>query len=233
MSRLSLLVVLLAPAIAGADPKADAQVHIDKATQLFEAGKSAEAIEHLTDAYALDPRPEILYALGQAHSSLGQCASAKTFYDKFAEAQPDDAILARDAAKACKDAPPPVVTPPPPVTEKPPPTPVKAERRQWHGDTLGLAIAGAGLVLVGVGAYELSASHDAHNEAISQPTYDAFLDQLDDAESKRKLALGMFAIGGAAVAAGVVHLVLHTRTETVSVTPMKGGGGGLSWLRRF
>lgn len=232
MSRRALLFVLLAPAIAHADPKADAQVHIDKATQLFEAGKSADAIVHLTDAYALDPRPELLYALGQAHASLGQCATAKTFYDKFAEAQPDDAILARDAAKACKDAPPPPVVKPPPPVEPPPPPPPQRAHRQWHGDTLGLAIAGAGLVLVGVGAYELSASHDAHDEAVSQPTYDAFLDRLDDAESKRKLAIGMFAIGGAAVAAGIVHLVLHTRTETVGVTPMKGGGG-VSWSHRF
>lgn len=225
------VLLLLAPAIAHADAKSDAQVHIDEATKLFENGKSAEAIVHLKDAFALDPRPEILYALGQAHAALGQCENAKTFYARYSDASPGDAMLARDAANACKEAPP-VVTPPV-VVEPPKPTPPPVVYQRWHSDTLGLVIAGAGLVVMGAGAFELSASRSAHDEAGAAATYDDFLDRLDDSRSKRALSLGLFAVGGTVVITGLVHVVLHTRTpEPVSVVPTKGGAA-VVWQRRF
>lgn len=228
--RALVLLLVLAPAVVHADAKSEAQVHIDAATTLFDEGKAAEAIVHLKDAFALDPRPEILYALGQAHAALGQCANARTFYTRYADASPRDAMLARDAANACKDAPPVVVKPPP--IEPPPPAPPRVHRR-WHGDTLGLVIAGAGLVVMGVGGFELSASRSAHDDAAAAATYDDFLAHLDESKSKRTLSLGLFAVGGTVVLTGIIHMILHTRTLEPPALTVTTTGAGVSWMHRF
>lgn len=234
MTRALTLLLVLAPVVAHADAKSEAQGHIDVATRLFEDGKSAEAIVHLKDAFALDPRPEILYALGQAHAALGQCDNARTFYRRFADASPGDAMLARDASNACKDAPPVVVKPPPveaPI-EPPKPRPTLVHRR-WHGDTLGLVIGAAGLVVMGVGAFELSASRSAHGAAAAAATYDEFLDHLDESKSKHALSLGLFAVGGTVVLTGLVHVILHTRTLEPVTPTVTTTGAGVSWMHRF
>ncbi len=240
ITRLVLMLPLvLAPAIARADAKIEAQVHVDKATALFEAGKSEEAILELKDAYALDPRPELLYALGQAHASLGQCDKAKVFYDRFVEVKPGEAAVASEAAAACKEAPAPPkkVEPPPPKKIEPPPPPAPVSRA-WYSDTLGLVIAGAGLVLGGVGAVEFSAASKARKTARAAGDYDTFLDGLDDEAGKRKLAIGFTVAGGAALVAGAIHIVLRARVkEPVGESPLRitpaPDGAAVSWLRRF
>jgi tetratricopeptide (TPR) repeat protein len=97
------LAAIASPAFAG-DPKQEAAEHIDKAQKLFSAGKAAEALDELKTAYALDPKAELLYAIGQAHASMGQCDQAKTFYDRFLSTRPDAdaADIARQAIASCK-----------------------------------------------------------------------------------------------------------------------------------
>jgi tetratricopeptide (TPR) repeat protein len=223
--RALVLAIALAPALAHADATADAQKHIDEATRLFGVGNAGDAVKQLEQAYALDPRPEILYAFGQAYVALGQCDKAKSFFERFAEAKPDDAALVRDVP--CRDLPPPIVKTEPP----PPPPPPRRISRSWSSDTLGLAIVGAGLVLGGIGSYGLVSSNSLRDDAASAPTYDEFLSDLDKAKSKRTLSLVLLGGGGAALLGGIVHLVLHTRTEVV-VTPTTNGAA-VSWSRRF
>src|SRR5439155_21886635 len=97
----------------------------------------------LKTAYLLDPRPEILYAIGQAHSRLGQCEEAKVFYERFLATRPeaDIATATRDAMAACK----------------PKQQPTKAEQAQAHVDK-GSELFAAGKPAEA--ALELSAAYE-------------------------------------------------------------------------
>src|SRR5262249_747385 len=104
---LVLLALASASPRAFADPKADAKQHIDKATAAHSAGHYNDALKELTLAYALDPNPELLFAIGQVHMKIGDCTAATTFYERFIATKPDakEAAIAQKAITSCKDHP--------------------------------------------------------------------------------------------------------------------------------
>src|SRR5262245_15273374 len=82
-SWLTLLCVLLvAPASAFAGKSDQAKAHVAKATKAHKAGRYEEARAELEAAYALDPKPELLYALGQVQAKLGHCDQALDYYKR-------------------------------------------------------------------------------------------------------------------------------------------------------
>ncbi len=103
-----LLLAVLASTPAFANPKQEAKVHIDKATAFHGEGKFKEALDELTLAYALDPKPELLYAIGQVHVQLGNCQQAISFYQRFLSTKPaaGPASAAKEAIQTCKTSPP-------------------------------------------------------------------------------------------------------------------------------
>src|SRR5262249_45076180 len=122
------LAVCLSPLVASADPKAEARQHIERATKLHGEGKLAEALDALKTAYALDPLPELLYAMGQIHVGLGQCPQAITYYERYLTTKPDPgtANAAKEAIEACKTNPPRVVNDKPVEPEPLKPEPTKS-----------------------------------------------------------------------------------------------------------
>jgi type IV secretory pathway VirB10-like protein len=135
MSRLALLLVLAFATTASASPKTEAKQHIKKAMKLHGDGKLREALDELTLGYALDPQADVLYAIGQVHVQLGDCAQAISFYERFLSSKPapkaNAQAAAREAIKVCKTNPPkppePKVEAKPEVKSEPPPPEVKAE----------------------------------------------------------------------------------------------------------
>ncbi len=132
MSRLSLLfslfLVLALAATAHANPKTEAKQHIKKAMGFHGEGKLKEALDELTLAYALDPQPDVLYAIGQVHVQLGDCTQAVSFYERFLASKPppkkNAQTAAREAIRVCKTNPPkPEPKPEPNVDAKPEPKP--------------------------------------------------------------------------------------------------------------
>src|SRR5688500_8812680 len=103
-ARLTAVCVAAMLAQADANPKQDAKEHIARATQLHKDGQFDEARVELEAAHALDPKPELLYALGQVHVKLGKCDRAITFYEQFLETRPKrgQAAAARQAIQVCK-----------------------------------------------------------------------------------------------------------------------------------
>jgi tetratricopeptide (TPR) repeat protein len=99
--------LLCAPATALADKAEDAKAHVAKATRAHQEGRYDEARVELEAAYALAPRPELLYALGQVHAKLGNCREAATYFRRFAAAQSDPQVtkVVDQAIAACKPAP--------------------------------------------------------------------------------------------------------------------------------
>ncbi len=85
-----------------------ARHHVAAARALHAQQRYQEALAQLEAAYAIDPKPSLLFALGQVHVQLGQCARALVFYRRFlaSRPKPDDAAVAREAIEVCKASPP-------------------------------------------------------------------------------------------------------------------------------
>jgi hypothetical protein len=149
-ARLLTVFVVVALAARGqaqpATPKerAQAKVHFDRGNQLYQQGRFADAIDELKSGYALDPRPDILYALGQAERKRGDCKAAIRYYEQFVDsgvsAQRAQAVklqidrcqkelaTSAPASPPVETSPPPPapVTPEPPARPTPPPKPVQS-----------------------------------------------------------------------------------------------------------
>lgn len=101
------LVLAGAPAIVVAGKAEDeAKAHVAKATRAHQSGNFQEARAELEAAYALDPKPDYLYALGQVHAKLGDCREATSYYRRFAALQKDPQVarVVDQAIEACKPA---------------------------------------------------------------------------------------------------------------------------------
>jgi tetratricopeptide (TPR) repeat protein len=117
-------------AVAGPKQQKEAKAHTEKATQLHSEGKYAEALVELQAAYKLDPKADLLYAIGQVYSKLGNCPEATTYFKKFLAKNKKDKRVAGvvdEAIAACKpvepEPPKPPEPPPPPPPEPTPPPP--------------------------------------------------------------------------------------------------------------
>jgi hypothetical protein len=259
---ITLFVVLGLAARADAeDPKAEAKQHVAKATSLHREGMFAEALLELKTAYALDPQPQLLFAMGQLHVRLGQCPQAITFYERFLESKParTQAQIAIEAIETCKTAPPPVeppskpasvtgpgvavdpveVSPPPPPENEPPIAAVRAPRvvtvRPWYTNYVADALVVGGVVSGVAGIAMFSSARQDRTQADGVTQYEDYTDLLDGAKSKQTYAMVLGGASVALIAVGAVHFMLADRTVTdhgVQITPSRGGGT-VSWTRRF
>jgi tetratricopeptide (TPR) repeat protein len=242
-SLLVLLALAAAPSMAHADAKAkvEARARMDKATELYGQGKYAEALNELTIAYTLDPRPETLYAIGQMHVQLGNCPQAILFYERFLTTNPDSvpAAAAQEAIDTCKHKPDAVLKPDPapqpaPVPQPPPPAPPA-----WYTDKLGIVLAGGGVVLGVAGLVTYAAARSDLDKAEDATNYQSHADLVDSAHSKRTIAAVLGAVGVGLVGAGVTRFVLVRRASasasvstTVGIAPAPSGGL-VTWSGRF
>lgn len=239
------------PALA--DGTADAKVHLERAAAAHKAGRYTEALDELTAAYALDPRPELLFSIGQVHMKLGDCDTAITFYRRFLATSPDprQAGIVGQAIATCnqhagprtsapepaKPAPPPPPEPPvpPPVETAPPPAvPHAVHRAPWYRDWLGDALVVAGAASGAIAIVEYRAAVDDRSRADHAGTYGNFEGLLDSAHHEHTLALGFGAGAAALVVAGLVHYIVGTRpTEAAVAIVPTPGGQLLAWRASF
>ncbi|MBK9029993.1 MAG: hypothetical protein IPL61_01420 [Myxococcales bacterium] len=211
------------------DPDAAANNWLRLGLERYEHGNLVGAIEAFTQGNRLDPRPEFLFALGQAHRRRGDCARAAQYFDEFLATKPSasQAEAARTQQSRCEPAPPP---PPAPVAVAPPPPPrpidvaaLPAPRRDriaWIAGGAGIALAGTGVALVWM-------AHDRAAEADAATSYDVHHAL---AARARSLELGgAVALSAAAVAGGVVAWRLVRGDERaappVSLTVARHGYG--------
>lgn len=121
------------PLTAAAGPKEDASQHVANATAAHQQGQFDVALKELEAAYALDPKPELLFAIGQIQVKLGKCDVAITFYERFVATNPPAAEMAatNEAIASCKAqlaaAPPQPPPQPVPLEPEPGPPPVTIE----------------------------------------------------------------------------------------------------------
>jgi len=236
--------VVLIASIAHAETNADkAKQHFATAQRMFEAQLYDKAAEEIQAAYVLDPKPDYLYALGQAFRLGGNCAKAITAYERYLKTKPKDAEKATTQIDRCKAdlaAQKPVEPPPPPPQPiAPPPPPVEKPRvattPPFYADVLGDALVGGGLLLGVVGFVEYRSAVSDLDKADTAMTLDARRDLEDKAHGKRTLAIAITAGGVGLVGLGVARFVLHDRKprdRVVTLAPT-GGGAMVVWGDRW
>jgi tetratricopeptide (TPR) repeat protein len=186
-------------------PEATPPRPLEHATSLHAAGKYAEALPELQLAYALDPQPDVLYALGQVEVKLGHCPRATLYYERFLATKPPagPAGAAAEAIETCRLHPP---DPAPPPTK----TEVVETRAPWYTDGLGDGLAVGGLVLGLGAALSYSSARTNIDAADRARTYDEHVAAVEKARDQRRLAV-VLALGGAA--AGTVAVLRYRRAD--------------------
>jgi len=262
MSRLAILLLasISAPLTAAADtPAAEAKHHVARATAFHQEGQFDQALLELKTAYALDPRPPLLFAMGQLHVRLGECSQAIAYYQRFLATRParDPAALATEAIETCRTAPPPadpvpapaptLVAPPEPapapVTLTPPPpadtqVAVHAMPRAkpaWYENHVADALVVSGVVSGAAALFVLRSAHADRDAADTGLAYGAYEDQIAAARTKQTISIVLGVSGAALIAAGGVHFWLSNRgarDHGVQIAPARGGGT-VSWSGRF
>ena len=231
MTKLVAIATLLALAgLASGDRKRDAKPHIDAATKAHAAGDFDTALVELQAAYAIDPRPDFLYAIGQVQSKLGNCTDATAYFERFRATQKDPAVakVIDQAIAACKPRvvaapePPPPVERPAPVAPPPPPPP-----SPWYAVTVADAIVGTGVAATVVGLlFYRSASADL-DAAEGSANLAAYRDLVHEAHNRRATAVIMMSGGGILLITGIAKYLHPTRRETHAVGIVPASGGGL------
>ena len=118
----AVLALLAAAPPARADGPVTFDVHMAKARDLHAKGDFDGARAEILAAYQLDPRPELLFALGQLEFNLHHYQAAIDYYERFTATKPnaEQAAIAEQAIGAAKaelsHAPEP---PPQPTTPEP------------------------------------------------------------------------------------------------------------------
>jgi hypothetical protein len=85
---LSLLLVLLVPAPAGAQ-RSEGLALYRQGTEHYEAGRYREAIDHFKRSLAIYTHKNTFYALGEAYRRLGQLRNSHHYYRRYASMLPD------------------------------------------------------------------------------------------------------------------------------------------------
>lgn len=215
----AVLAGLIAPAAARAQTADD---HLARVRALYDRRDFAHARDELLAAYRLEPRPELLFALGQVELNIGHFAQAIDYYERFIATNPgaDQVALAQQAigaARARLAEQPAVVGPP-----RPPPHPV------WDVEDSGLAALGGATALVGAGlvVYGYRTGNDRSG------TLSEYDDRLSQASVTQWIGAGCVAAGALAIGGAVLRWRLHlVDTELRAVATPRAAA--VAWVQRW
>jgi tetratricopeptide (TPR) repeat protein len=243
------------------DAMQEAKDHYDRGMAHYELGEFTAAVEEFKAAYALSQAPGLLFNLAQA-SRLGKdYEQSLHFYRAYLRARPDAAnrddvekriaelepiVEKRHKADEAKRLAVPTPQPAPRpgrIDERPPVerpvvvTPPPSGRGLKIGGIV-LSVAGAGLLAAGIGLGV--ASNDAQNKlsalATQMGNWSPEQQRLyDNGKTDAAAANALYAVGGAAVATGVILVAVGVRRDRArfAVAPLPGGGAHAVWSWAF
>jgi tetratricopeptide (TPR) repeat protein len=213
-----------------------------KALQSYQEGKYAQAAREFRAAHALDPDPEMLYALGQALRLAGDCAGAIQAYQAFLEGaeRPDQKSAAREKIEFCRAQlpaePDPASQPAAAVEPSAQATAEPARDRvdrpsPWYTDVIGGVLVGSGVVAAATGTWLIASGRATIDRVDRADTEQEFLDARAEVPGARRryyAGIGLAGAGAGLVAAGVLRYILRARApETVAASAVEGGGASL------
>jgi tetratricopeptide (TPR) repeat protein len=202
---------------AGAGP-----VH-QKALAHYARGEYAQAAAAFKAAYLAAPKPELLYAIGQALRLAGDCGEALEYYRQYLRTQPGpkQVISTRENMKRCERATP---TSRPVAASAPTTQPAVAQRARpvappprpaWYHDWPGWTLLGTGLVAAAAGGGVFSAGRSQVADANGAADYGAFERSYPGGQSgvlQQRVGVAVMAAGAALITAGVVRWLLVRRS---------------------
>ena len=229
------LIVLVSPRAAGADeptpsesepPAAtapmtsEAKLHYDRGLTLFAGHQFAAAIRELQLGYALDPRPEFLFAEAQAFRLAGDCSRAVPLYRQFLDRGPSPIQIQATRLALGRCGPERTISPPPVPSQPPIRLTPAPERPSWWKDPWALSSIGVGAAALAVGVGFFITSNQARDDATSMRTtnYFEYTRLWDEAGQRRTIAVTSLIGGAALVAAGAIRLVIRTTTSPASLS---------------
>jgi len=246
----------------GTATEGTAETDVDKGDRLasegvvaFEAGEFERALELLTEAYALNPKPNLVFNIGRIHEELGQLEEASKFYTEFLTLPGVDLetrgfaaerleVIRRVLAQAQSDAeakdgensdvPPPVLANTPSDTDTPTTVRKGPPKLRIAGAALA-ATGGAALITAAIlGGISASRVSSAEDEALVEDQNEL----IDSAKPLAAAADGLFIGGGVVAAAGIIMVGVSYskkfRQSATLVTPSFGPQHvSLGFSRRF
>jgi len=251
---LAAAIAIALPLSAHADNKAEAKKHLEAAAAAYKEKRWQDVLDAINKAYALDPKPELHFSLGQVYVKMGRCPDAIVAYEQFISSKPnaDNVDVAKEAIAACKAAAivapdlPPVEPPkdpeppkePPPVEDLPPniqPPPKDAvSSDRWYQDKVGVALVGGGGVLVVAGLITYVLARGTLGDAEDAPTYNEQVDLYDSARGKRTISIVLTVGGLAAGGVGAWWYLKQRPAEQRGVGFVPTHDGGLvTWSGGF
>lgn len=213
------IAALLVASRASADTVGD---HLARVRQFYDQGDFVKARDELLAAYKLEPRPELLFALGQVELNIGHYEKAIDYYERFiaSEPGPDQVALAQQAigaARARRDEKLVLLAP-----SRPP------QHREWDTENTGIVALGGTALLVGAGlfVYGYRLGRDRSG------TLSEYRDRLDQAELTQWIGVGCAAAGALAIGGAVLRWRL--RLIDSEVRPIAAPHtAGVSWVSRW
>jgi tetratricopeptide (TPR) repeat protein len=225
---LSFLCALMLSVTASASP---VDTLLERGLRSYAVGHYPEAIASFQRGYELEPRPEFLYALAQAQRMNGDCRGAVISYRAFLRTAPTEraAAPARQNMARCEEllasippetvapgltAPPaaansdaPATTAPAAATiERPLPPP------PWYRDRAGLALGVAGVAAAGVGAALWGVGEAGAKSLADAKSYGDFHGGSADAYGNERIAgIICVAVGGALIVSSIARFGIIAR----------------------
>ncbi len=209
----------------------------------YRASDFVNALLELERAYALDPRPDILFARAQTLRRLGRCQAAQGLFDQFIATSPSarQHEAARLAMTRCLETPvpPPAPVPdPPPVPRAtappvltplrvvPPPPPAAVAQKMplpsppitWLHDKLAPGLLLGGLALGTVGIFSIASARSLDVDARRSDDYQQYQSGRAAAERRQRWGLAATMAGTALAVAGFgryLHLAIEDRGAVV------------------
>ena len=169
--------------------------------------------DELLIAYRIEPRTELLFALGQVEFNLGHYQEAVDYYQRFAAMNPapDQAALAQQAIGAARIE---LHRPVPAV-----PRPAPALHRDFDALDRTLVVVGGLAIVAGAGLFGYG-RHLAEDREGTLHDYDLRIKHAHIAEWSGGVALGA---GTLAVAVALLRWRMHLVETTVAVHATDGG----------
>lgn len=228
------LLSMLAPS------RAEIRDMVTRAEAAYRAKEWDAASRAFADVYAIDPKPDYLFARAQAERFAGRCNVAVKLWDSYiaVETSPEAVREAKSLRAYCEPTAG-TTTPPPPTQPNTPPTtdggPKPKPRTPWYRDPAGGVLVATGGVSTVIGASVLGLALSRDRKASSADTEGGYVGEKDAARTPHRAGIVVLSVGGALLVAGIVRWAIvasRSRSDARSVKAARvtfGLGVGLTF----
>lgn len=236
-SRLALLAAtqLIAAAVLSRDAAADARRRdlYKRGIEEYKAQKYEAAAATLKEAYALDPKPNTLFALAQAERLAGRCPDARAHYKELLESTTEIATAkaVQTNLELCGAEPAPPVAREPETTPDPTPRTITETRtvvrEVGRTDKLATLLVAGGMLGLGAGGGLYLASTSSRADADRALTLDDHARISDRADLQRIASFAAVGAGVAMIGVAVVRWVTSGEAKATEVTLAPSASGAM------